>query len=177
MDYKFNYSLDKKDLINFEVFKLKSSRFMSVVYLTVLIVLAMNTYYAFSEKKYYYLLIPAFYIIAIGIYTFYINKIRPEKRAEHCIKKDITYSLLREITINDGGVEFKTLPSQEGEPMLIGAYPYNMISAMIETKDYIYFITPTGTNILPKGIIPFEARANVLKSIKKNPNYIYFNKI
>ena len=32
MDYKFNYSLDKNDLINFELFKLKSSKFMSMIY-------------------------------------------------------------------------------------------------------------------------------------------------
>lgn len=51
MDYKFNYSLDKNDLINFELFKLKSSKFMSMIYITVLIMLVMNTYYAFSEKK------------------------------------------------------------------------------------------------------------------------------
>ncbi len=50
MDYKFNYSLDKNDLINFELFKLKSSKFMSMIYITVLIMLVMNTYYAFSEK-------------------------------------------------------------------------------------------------------------------------------
>ena len=56
MDYKFNYSLDKNDLINFELFKLKSSKFMSMIYITVLIVLVMNTYYAFSEKNYAYLL-------------------------------------------------------------------------------------------------------------------------
>ena len=37
MDYKFNYSLDKNDLINFELFKLKSSKFMSMIYITVLI--------------------------------------------------------------------------------------------------------------------------------------------
>ena len=51
MDYKFNYSLDKNDLINFELFKLKSDKFMSMIYITVLIMLVMNTYYAFSEKK------------------------------------------------------------------------------------------------------------------------------
>ena len=44
MDYKFNYSLDKNDLINFELFKLKSSKFMSMIYITVLIMLVMNTY-------------------------------------------------------------------------------------------------------------------------------------
>ena len=54
MDYKLNYSLDKNDLINFELFKLKSSKFMSMIYITVLIVLVMNTYYAFSEKNYAY---------------------------------------------------------------------------------------------------------------------------
>ena len=74
MDYKFNYSLDKNDLINFELFKLKSSKFMSMIYITVLIMLVMNTYYAFIEKNYAYLLIPALYIVAIGIYLFYINK-------------------------------------------------------------------------------------------------------
>ena len=40
MDYKFNYSLDKNDLINFELFKLKSSKFMSMIYITVLIMLS-----------------------------------------------------------------------------------------------------------------------------------------
>ena len=99
MDYKFNYSLDKNDLINFELFKLKSSKFMSMIYITVLIMLVMNTYYAFSEKNYAYLLIPAFYIVAIGIYLFYIKKIRPYKRVKRCIKADVTYSEPREVTI------------------------------------------------------------------------------
>ena len=39
MDYKFNYSLDKNDLINFELFKLKSSKFMSMIYLRYLLCL------------------------------------------------------------------------------------------------------------------------------------------
>ena len=42
MDYKFNYSLDKNDLINFELFKLKSSKFMSMIYITVLIMLSVK---------------------------------------------------------------------------------------------------------------------------------------
>ena len=89
MDYKFNYSLDKNDLINFELFKLKSSKFMSMIYITVLIMLVMNTYYAFSEKNYAYLLIPALYIVAIGIYLFYVKKIRPDIRVKRCIKADV----------------------------------------------------------------------------------------
>ena len=153
MDYKFNYSLDKNDLINFELFKLKSSKFMSMIYITVLIMLVMNTYYAFSEKNYAYLLIPALYIVAIGIYLFYVKKIRPDIR-----------------------VKFKTLPKNEGEPMLIGFYPYLTLGAIIETKEYIYFIATTGTNIVPKSIIPQEIKENVLKIIKKNPNYLFFNK-
>ena len=51
MDFTFNYTLEKKDLINFELFKLKTSKFLNMVYITVLIVLVMNTYYAVSEKK------------------------------------------------------------------------------------------------------------------------------
>lgn len=177
MDYKFNYSLDKKDLISFELFKLKSSRFMGVIYITVLIMLVMNTYYALSEKNYMYLLIPALYIIAIGIYTYYVTKVRPKKRAERCIKNDVTYGEPREVTISEGSVEFKTLPKNDGEPMLIGVYPYMTLGAIIETKEYIYFVAATGTNILPISIIPLEIRANVLKNIKKNPNYVFFNKI
>ena len=155
MDYKFNYSLDKNDLINFELFKLKSSKFMSMIYITVLIMLVMNTYYAFSEKNYAYLLIPALYIVAIGIYLFYVKKIRPD---------------------SEKSIEFKTLPKNEGEPMLIGFYPYLTLGAIIETKEYIYFIATTGTNIVPKSIIPQEIKENVLKIIKKNPNYLFFNK-
>ena len=176
MDYKFNYSLDKKDLINFELFKLKSSKFMNMVYITVLIMLVMNTYYAFSEKNYVYLLIPALYIVAIGVYIFYITKIRPNKRAKRCIKSDVTYSETREVTISEKSVEFKTLPKNDGEPMLIGVYPYMTLGAIIETKEYLYFIATTGTNIVPISIIPLEIRANVLKIIKKNPNYLFFNK-
>ena len=101
MDYKFNYSLDKNDLINFELFKLKSSKFMSMIYITVLIMLVMNTYYAFSEKNYAYLLIPALYIVAIGIYLFYVKKIRPDIRVKRCIKADVTYSEPREVTISE----------------------------------------------------------------------------
>ncbi len=54
MDFTFNYTLEKKDLINFELFKLKTSKFLNMVYITVLIVLVMNTYYAVSEKNYAY---------------------------------------------------------------------------------------------------------------------------
>ena len=61
--------------------------------------------------------------------------------------------------------------------MLIGVYPYNMVSAIIETKEYVYFIVPTGTNIFPISSIPLEIRVGVLKNIKKNPNYAYFDKI
>ena len=43
-------------------------------------------------------------------------------------------------------------------------------------KEYIYFIATTGTNIVPKSIIPQEIKENVLKIIKKNPNYLFFNK-
>lgn len=50
MDFTFNYTLEKKDLVNFELFKLKTSKFLNMVYITVLIVLVMNTYYAVSEK-------------------------------------------------------------------------------------------------------------------------------
>lgn len=176
MDYKFNYSLDKNDLINFELFKIKSSKFMSMIYITVLIMLVMNTYYAFSEKNYAYLLIPALYIVAIGIYLFYIKKIRPDMRVKRCIKADVTYSEPREVTISEKSIEFKTLPKNEGEPMLIGFYPYLTLGAIIETKEYIYFIATTGTNIVPKSIIPQEIKENVLKIIKKNPNYLFFNK-
>ena len=165
MDFTFNYTLEKKDLINFELFKLKTSKFLNMVYITVLIVLVMNTYYAVSEKNYAYLLIVAFYIIGVA-----------KKRAERCLKKDITYGELREITVGENTVEFKTLP-KEDEPMLIGVYPYNMVSAIIETKEYVYFIVPTGTNIFPISSIPLEIRAGVLKNIKKNPNYAYFDKI
>ena len=42
MDFTFNYTLEKKDLINFELFKLKTSKFLNMVYITVLIVLVMN---------------------------------------------------------------------------------------------------------------------------------------
>ena len=52
-----------------------------------------------------------------------------------------------------------------------------MVSAIIETKEYVYFIVPTGTNIFPISSIPLEIRAGVLKNIKKNPNYAYFDKI
>ena len=107
MDYKFNYSLDKNDLINFELFKLKSSKFMSMIYITVLIMLVMNTYYAFSEKNYAYLFIPALYIVAIGIYLFYVKKIRPDIRVKRCIKADVTYSEPREVTISEKSIEFK----------------------------------------------------------------------
>ena len=107
MDYKFNYSLDKNDLINFELFKLKSSKFMSMIYITVLIVLVMNTYYAFSEKNYAYLLIPALYIVAIGIYLFYVKKIRPDMRVKRCIKADVTYSEPREVTISEKALSLK----------------------------------------------------------------------
>ena len=168
MDYKFNYSLDKNDLINFELFKLKSSKFMSMIYITVLIMLVMNTYYAFSEKNYAYLLIPALYIVAIGIYLFYVKKIRPDIRVKRCIKADVTYSEPREVTISEKSIEFKTL--------LIGFYPYLTLGAIIETKEYLYFIATTGTNIVPKSIIPQEIKENVLKIIKKNPNYLFFNK-
>ena len=147
-----------------------------MVYITVLIVLVMNTYYAVSEKNYAYLLIVAFYIIGVAVYSFYVTKIRPKKRAERCLKKDITYGELRELTVGENTVEFKTLP-KEDEPMLIGVYPYNMVSAIIETKEYVYFIVPTGTNIFPISSIPLEIRAGVLKNIKKNPNYAYFDKI
>lgn len=92
------------------------------------------------------------------------------------LEKDITYGELREITVGENTVEFKTLP-KEDEPMLIGVYPYNMVSAIIETKEYVYFIVPTGTNIFPISSIPLEIRAGVLKNIKKNPNYAYFDKI
>jgi len=68
------------------------------------------------------------------------------------------------------------LPKNEGEPMLIGFYPYLTLGAIIETKEYIYFIATTGTNIVPKSIIPQEIKENVLKIIKKNPNYLFFNK-
>lgn len=176
MDFTFNYTLEKKDLINFELFKLKTSKFLNMVYITVLIVLVMNTYYAVSEKNYAYFLIVAFYIIGVAVYSFYVTKIRPKKRAERCLKKDITYGELREITVGENTVEFKTLP-KEDEPMLIGVYPYNMVSAIIETKEYVYFIVPTGTNIFPISSIPLEIRAGVLKNIKKNPNYAYFDKI
>ena len=81
---------------------------MSMIYITVLIMLVMNTYYAFSEKNYAYLLIPAFYIVAIGIYLFYIKKIRPDKRVKRCIKADVTYSEPREVTISEKSIEFKT---------------------------------------------------------------------
>ena len=141
MDYKFNYSLDKNDLINFELFKLKSSKFMSMIYITVLIVLVMNTYYAFSEKNYAYLLIPALYMVAIGIYLFYVKKIRPDIRVKRCIKADVTYSEPREVTISEKSIEFKTLPKNEGEPMFIGFYPYLTLGAIIETKEYIYLTT------------------------------------
>lgn len=79
MDFTFNYTLEKKDLINFELFKLKTSKFLNMVYITVLIVLIMNTYYAVSEKNYAYLLIVAFYIIGVAVYSFYVTKIRPKK--------------------------------------------------------------------------------------------------
>lgn len=176
MDYKFNYSLDKKDLINFELFKLKRSKFMNMIYITVLIVLVINTYYAFSEKNYAYLLIPALYIVAIGIYLFYIKKIRPDIRVKRCIKADVTYSELREVTISEKCVEFKTLPKNDSEPMIIGFYPYLTLGAIIETKEYLYFIATTGTNIVPKSVIPLEIRENVLKIIKKNRNYLFLNK-
>ena len=176
MDYKFNYSLDKKDVINFELFKLKRSKFMNMIYITVLIVLVINTYYAFSEKNYAYLLIPALYIVAIGIYLFYIKKIRPDIRVKRCIKADVTYSELREVTISEKCVEFRTLPKNDSEPMIIGFYPYLTLGAIIETQEYLYFIATTGTNIVPKSVIPLEIRENVLKIIKKNRNYLFLNK-
>ena len=153
MDYKFNYSLDKNDLINFELFKLKSSKFEN------------------SKLK---SIFPP--IVAIGIYLFYVKKIRPDIRVKRCIKADVTYSEPREVTISEKSIEFKTLPKNEGEPMLIGFYPYLTLGAIIETKEYIYFIATTGTNIVPKSIIPQEIKENVLKIIKKNPNYLFFNK-
>ena len=53
--------------------------------------------------------------------------------------------------------------------MLIGFYPYLTLGAIIETKEYLYFIATTGTNIVPKSIIPQEIKENVLKIIKKIP--------
>lgn len=175
MSFTFNYILDKQDLINFELFKLKGSRFMTMLYLSALIVIGIGTYYSVKEKEYVYFLIMALYVLVIGLFSLYISKIRPKKRADKCIKKDATYTELRQITVNDNCVEFKTLP-KENEPMLLAVYPYNIINAIIETKNYIQFVLPSGANIVPKAAIPQEMRADVIKCLKTNMNYVFYNK-
>lgn len=175
MNFTFNYILNKQDLINFELFKLKGSRFMTMLYLSALIVIGIGTYYSVKEKEYVYFLIMALYVLVIGLFSLYISKIRPKIRAERCIKKDATYTELRQITIDDSCIEFKTLP-KENEPMLLAVYPYSIVETIIETKNYIQFVLPSGTNIVPKSAIPQEMRADVIKCLKTNMNYVLYSK-
>ena len=81
----------------------------------------------------------ALYALLIGLFSLYISKIRPKRRANNFVKKDVTYTQLRQITIDNECVEFKTSP-KENEPMLLSVYPYNIIEAIIESKNYIQFV-------------------------------------
>ena len=175
MKFTFNYILQKQDLINFELFKLKGSKFMTMLYISALIVIGIGTYYTVKDKNYIYFAVMGLYVLLIALFSLYISKIRPKKRAEKFIKNDSTYTQLRQISIDDSCVEFKTLP-KENEPMLLGVYPYNIIEAVIETKDYIQFILPSGANIVPKSAIPQEIRADVIKCLKNNMKIVLYNK-
>ncbi len=175
MKFTFDYILTKQDLINFELFKLKGSKFMTMLYISALVVIGIGTYYSVKDKDYTYIIIMALYALVIGLFSIYISKIRPKMRANNCIKKDATYTEVRQISIDDTCVEFKTLP-KENEPMLVGVYPYNIIEAIIESKNYIQFVLPSGANIVPKSAIPKEIREQVIKCLKNNMNYVFYNK-
>ena len=175
MKFTFDYILTKQDLINFELFKLKGSKFMTMLYLSALVVIGIGTYYSVKDRDITYIIIMALYAFSIGLYSLYISQIIPKRSANNYVKKDVTYTQLRQITIDNECVEFKTSP-KENEPMLLGVYPYNIIEAIIESKNYIQFVLPSGANIVPKAAIPQEIRADVIKCLKNNMNYVFYNK-
>ena len=57
MKFTFEYILTKQDLINFELFKLKGSKFLTMLYISALFVIGIGTYYSVKDRDVTYIII------------------------------------------------------------------------------------------------------------------------
>ncbi|MGN1328323.1 MAG: hypothetical protein ACI4V4_01330 [Eubacterium sp.] len=168
---KFIYSLTEEDYVKFEELKLKQNKAWLMSAISTLLICAIFTFYAVERGTYIYLIIPVVTIIDSIFTYYYVNNIRPKKNAKKCIDLDKSYLNPKEITFYSDSIELKTLPKKDGDPAIVGVYPFSVMSAIIESNDYFQFITVSEANVLPKRVIPQEILQAVENTIRKNPNY------
>lgn len=168
---KFTYSLTKEDYISLELLKLKQNKPWVLPTIFSVVLSVTFAYYAVERKSYIYLIIPIVMFIDAFFTYYYANNIKPKKNAEKYISLDKSYLSPKEITFYRDSIELKTLPENEGDPAIIEVYPFSVMSAILESRDYFQFITVSEANVVPKKAIPQEILQTVENTVRNNPNY------
>lgn len=170
MKTTFKYALKEEDYLFFEKTFAKR-QFRAVLFPALIFVI--YTIFVFTKSHDFTIL---FFLIAIilgmAIGYFVCIPISLKRKVKTYTDNDKSYFSPVEITIDDKKIEYKNIP-EENEAGIIGIYPYSIMRAIIENKDYIYFYISNEVRILPKSAIPQEFKETVFNNIKKNANYTY----
>lgn len=171
MKNKFRYSLSEQDYLFFERMQLKR-RFLpgTIAMMSCFIVIGVYNYIAAKEPVFLIGSVCAA-VISILFYVLYNYSII-KKKVKIYLAMDRGYLGEAEITIDSNAVEIKNIP-KENEAGIIMIYPYSIMRAVVENRDYFFFYIGMEAKILPKKYIPDEMKQQVFSSIKNNRNYVY----
>ena len=168
----------ENDYLDFFQFKAYLSKSGKLNVFICLLLGAISLYNTIQTKEYFYLCFFVAFVLFVILNWCDDNKIIPKHYLKNLQKYDFKlFSSPQFISVNQSGVEFKTVTDEVNLPSIDSVYPFSVIFGIYETEKAFYlFISSAEVKFISKREMSKEIANDIAKILKTNcSNYRTIN--